>query len=90
MPSHPTTVRKPAEQDINGVYPIDRLHELADAGLIGGVTSAHISYLGTIKKLTDLVANLAPDMVRAAKEARSPAASRIPQPPARQPGRCAR
>lgn len=77
-PSHPTPVRKPAEQDINVVYPIDRLRELADTGLIGGVTSFHISYLGTIKKLTDLVTNLAPDMVRAAKEAEADAALLVP------------
>ena len=77
-PSHPTPVRKPAEQDINVVYPIDRLRELGDAGLIGGVTSFHISYLGTIKKLTDLVTNLAPAMVTAAKEAQADGALLVP------------
>jgi D-proline reductase (dithiol) PrdB len=32
--------------DINVVYPIDRLHEMAAAGHIGSVASQHISFMG--------------------------------------------
>jgi D-proline reductase (dithiol) PrdB len=33
-------------QDLNVSFPIDRLHELADAGTIGGVASRHYSFMG--------------------------------------------
>jgi len=32
--------------DLNVVYPIDRLHELAARGTIGSVASTHISFMG--------------------------------------------
>lgn len=32
--------------DINVVYPVDRLHELADAGVIGSVAEQHYSFMG--------------------------------------------
>lgn len=32
--------------DLNVVYPIDRLHELAERGVIGSVASRHISFMG--------------------------------------------
>ena len=34
------------QRDLNVVLPIDRLHELADAGEIGGVSPMHFSILG--------------------------------------------
>jgi D-proline reductase (dithiol) PrdB len=34
-------------RDINVVYPIDRLRELAAEGVIGGVTSAHYTIMGS-------------------------------------------
>lgn len=77
-PSHPTPVRRPAEQDVNVVYPIDRLRELAGAHVIGGVTDHHLSFLGTIKRLTDLVTELAPAIVRAARQGKADAALLVP------------
>ncbi|HUZ86725.1 MAG TPA: hypothetical protein VNF26_07190 [Candidatus Baltobacterales bacterium] len=77
-PSHPTPVRRPGEEDINVIFPHERLKELADEGLIGGVTPYHLSFLGTIKKLTDLVTGLALDMVQAAREAGADAALLVP------------
>ncbi|MGE0820494.1 MAG: glycine/sarcosine/betaine reductase selenoprotein B family protein [Candidatus Binatia bacterium] len=32
--------------DLNVVYPVDRLHELAARGVIGSVASQHISFMG--------------------------------------------
>ena len=32
--------------DVNVVYPVDRLHELAERGVIGSVASKHISFMG--------------------------------------------
>jgi len=35
--------------DLNVAYPVDRLHELADEGVIGGVAPNHISFHGVIE-----------------------------------------
>jgi D-proline reductase (dithiol) PrdB len=35
--------------DLNVAYPIDRLHELADEGVIGAVAPNHISFHGVIE-----------------------------------------
>ncbi len=35
------------QRDINVVYPVDRLHELAARGVIGGVAPTHYSTLGS-------------------------------------------
>lgn len=32
--------------DLNVVYPVDRLRELADGGVIGSVSSVHLSFMG--------------------------------------------
>jgi D-proline reductase (dithiol) PrdB len=32
--------------DLNVVYPVDRLHELADRGVIGSVASRHVAFMG--------------------------------------------
>jgi len=76
--SHPTPVRGPGEKDINVVYPFERLEELAREGVIGGVTSYHLSFLGTIKKLTSLVTGLAMDMLHSAREAGADVALLVP------------
>jgi D-proline reductase (dithiol) PrdB len=34
------------QRDINVVYPLDRLHEMAAAGTIGSVASTHYSFMG--------------------------------------------
>lgn len=77
-PSHPSPVRRPGEEDINVVFPIDRLRELAAEGAIGGVTGYHLSFLGTIKRLTELVSDLAVKMAGAAREAGADAALLVP------------
>ncbi|MBI2876097.1 MAG: hypothetical protein HYY20_04380 [Candidatus Tectomicrobia bacterium] len=40
--THPHYDHREADQDINCVFPIDRLRELAQEGIIGGVASKHI------------------------------------------------
>lgn len=77
-PSHPTPVRRPGERDINVVYPFERLAELAGQHVIGGVTAYHLSFLGTIKRLRDLVTDLAERMVASAHKARADAALLVP------------
>ena len=34
------------EQDLNTIFPIERLEELADAGVIGSVAKTHYSFMG--------------------------------------------
>jgi D-proline reductase (dithiol) PrdB len=68
-PSHPTPVRRPGEADINVVFPYQRLEELAAEGVIGGVTAYHLSLLGSIKLLKQLVTEMAPRMAADAKAA---------------------
>jgi hypothetical protein len=77
-PSHPTPVRAPAEQDVNVVFPYRRLWELAAAGLVGEPPPYHLSFRGTIKKLTALVTRTAPAMAAAAREAGADAALLVP------------
>lgn len=78
VPSHPTPVRRPAEDDVNVVFPRDRLDELVDAGVVGGAADVHLSFLGTIKRLRDLVTTMAPEMVGAARRARADVALLVP------------
>jgi D-proline reductase (dithiol) PrdB len=68
-PSHPTPVRRPGEADINVVFPYQRLDELTREGVIGGVTEYHLSMLGSIKLLRQLVTEMAPRMAADAKAA---------------------
>src|SRR5437868_14264017 len=68
-PSHPTPVRRPGEADINVVFPYQRLNELTEEGVIGGVTEYHLSMLGSIKLLGQLVKEMAPGMAAEAKAA---------------------
>ncbi len=68
-PSHPTPVRRPGAADINVVFPYQRLDELAQEGVIGGVTEYHLSMLGSIKLLRQLVTEMAPRMAADARAA---------------------
>lgn len=77
-PSHPTPVRRPAESDINVVFPLDRLRELAAAGQVGVPAAIHLSFLGTIKRLVALVTDLAPALAREAVDAGADAALLVP------------
>ena len=44
--SSPNFDRTGVSVDLNVVYPVDRLHELADAGAIGSVASQHVAFMG--------------------------------------------
>lgn len=67
-PSHPTPMRRPGLRDVNVVFPYQRLAELAGEGFIGGVTEAHLSMLGAIKRLRTLAGEIAPAIARQARE----------------------
>lgn len=78
VPSHPTPVRRPGEQDVNVVFPYQRLAELAGEHFVGGVTAYHLSFLGTIKRLTSLVSDLAMRMAASVERGGADAVLLVP------------
>jgi D-proline reductase (dithiol) PrdB len=58
-----------AEKDLNCVFPIDRLRELADAGVIGSVAPRFWSgFMGRIYNRTKVLTESAPAFVKQLKE----------------------
>jgi len=55
-----------ADKDVNIVLPLNRLQELADEGIIGGVAPFHYSFMGHIdgRHVPRLLAETAPDVAR--------------------------
>jgi D-proline reductase (dithiol) PrdB len=53
-----------ADQDINCVFPIDRLREFAAEGIIGGVSDTHLGFMGFSLQLRDLYERAAPEMAK--------------------------
>jgi D-proline reductase (dithiol) PrdB len=53
-----------ADEDINCVFPIDRLREFATAGVIRGVAERHLGFMGYTQHLRDLYERAAPEMAR--------------------------
>ena len=57
-----------ANRDINVIYPIERLRELADEGLIGGLTDNLFAFIGYNMDPDRLEATLAEDLADAIEE----------------------
>src|ERR1700686_31068 len=53
-----------ADEDINVVFPIDRLRELAAEGIIGGVSDKHLGFMGYTQLFRDLYERAAPEMAQ--------------------------
>lgn len=51
--------------DLNVVYPVDRLAELAAAGVIGSVAARHLSFMGAQFDLTTLIMDTGPAAAQA-------------------------
>jgi len=51
-----------ADEDINVVFPIDVLNELAGDGFIGGVAKKHIGYMGYTMQLKAMYEGTAPQI----------------------------
>ena len=51
-----------ADQDINVVFPIDVLRDLAEEGFIGGVAKKHIGYMGYTMQLKAMYEGTAPEI----------------------------
>ena len=64
MVTHEHYDHRHADEDINCVFPIDRLRELAQAGIIGGVSDKHLGFMGYSQTLRDLYERAAPEMAK--------------------------
>lgn len=64
MVTHPQYDHSDADKDINCVFPIDRLRELVQAGVIGGVANKHLGYMGYSMKLKKVYDETVPGMAR--------------------------
>ena len=51
-----------ADRDINVVFPIDALRELADEGFIGGVARQHVGFMGYTMQLKRMYEETAPQI----------------------------
>ncbi len=59
-----------ADQDINVVFPVERLKEIETEGVIGGIAPRHFSFMGHItgRHLETLIKNAGPDVARMLKQ----------------------
>lgn len=64
MVTHGHYDHRHADQDINCVFPIDRLREFAAEGIIGGVARRHLGFMGYSQQLRDLYERAAPEMAK--------------------------
>lgn len=53
-----------ARKDLNVVFPLERLRELATEGLIGAVAPRHYGFLGSIMRPARLITDTAPEVAR--------------------------
>ncbi len=54
MITHPFYDHSDADRDVNCVFPLDRLRELAAEGAIAGVNNVHVGWMGTFPNLRDV------------------------------------
>jgi D-proline reductase (dithiol) PrdB len=73
MVTHAHYNHRHADRDINCVFPIDRLRELADEGIIGGVSEKHLGFMGYSQRLRDLYERAAPEMAKIIERSRADA-----------------
>ncbi len=73
MVTHGHYDHRHADADINCVFPLDRLRELAAEGVIGGVADRHLGFMGYTQQLRDLYERAAPEMAKAIERSRADA-----------------
>jgi D-proline reductase (dithiol) PrdB len=64
MISHEHFDRSDADRDVNCVFPLTRLKELAEEGVIGGVAPTHFGLMGYIPDTEPLIKETIPKMVQ--------------------------
>ena len=55
-------------RDINVTYPIDRMRELADAGVIGSLAPNNYSFMGALRDCTVVAEQTGPEVARRLKD----------------------
>lgn len=73
MVTHEHFDHRHADRDINCLFPIDRLRELAAEGIIGGVGNKHLGFMGYTQQVRDLYERAAPDMAKVVERSRADA-----------------
>jgi D-proline reductase (dithiol) PrdB len=73
MVTHDHYDHRHADQDINCVFPIDRLRELAADGIIKDVSSLHLGFMGYTQLLKDFYERVAPEMAQRIDRSRADA-----------------
>lgn len=68
MISHTHYDRTDADQDINCVFPLERLHELEKEGVIGSSSAFHYGFMGYIPKPNNLINNVGPEVAEQLKK----------------------
>jgi D-proline reductase (dithiol) PrdB len=66
--SHLHVDSTPAEEDLDVVLPLQRLHDLVDDGVVGAAGPRHVSTMGYILDATELVDTTAPQVAAALGE----------------------
>ncbi len=61
--SHDYYDHRDAEQDVNCVFPIERLRELAAEGFIGGLAPFHLTFMGRVFRKTQFLDEMIPKML---------------------------
>jgi D-proline reductase (dithiol) PrdB len=61
--SHDYYDHRDAEQDVNCVFPIERMRELAAERFIGGLTEVHFTFMGRIFRKTGLLDEMIPGLI---------------------------
>ncbi|HLZ63107.1 MAG TPA: glycine/sarcosine/betaine reductase selenoprotein B family protein [Ktedonosporobacter sp.] len=64
MVTHEHYDHRDADEDINTVFPLDRLRELAEEKIIGGVSDKHLGFMGYTQQFRDLYERAAPEMAK--------------------------
>src|SRR6185437_5594588 len=73
MVTHEHYDHRHADEDVNCVFPIDRLRELAAEGVIGGVGDKHLGFMGYSQLVRDLYERAAPAMAKIIERSRADA-----------------
>lgn len=68
-----TRATRHADSDINCVFPIDLLRDLAAEGIIAGVGEKHLGFMGFTQHLRDLYERDAPAMAKVTERSRADA-----------------
>jgi D-proline reductase (dithiol) PrdB len=76
--AHEHFAHEVAEADMNTIFPLDRLRELASAGLIAGLADTHWSIMGYCPRAADLAEGAAPAIAQGLRAAGADVALVVP------------